>query len=58
MKIAIIYKSISGNTKEIAEAIYSILNQEEMVYYGEEKKILMLNYMSLDHGQIKECAIK
>lgn len=34
MKIAIIYKSISGNTKLIAEAIYNAL-KENVIYIGE-----------------------
>lgn len=35
MKIAIIYKSITGNTKNIAEAIKSVIKKEELVYFGE-----------------------
>lgn len=37
MKIAIFYKSITGNTKVIAEAIRSTFNDEEIVYFGEPK---------------------
>lgn len=37
MKIAIIYKSISGNTKIIAEAIKETLKNQEIAYFGEPK---------------------
>lgn len=37
MKIAIIYKSITGNTKMIAEAIKESLNSEDIIYSGEPK---------------------
>lgn len=40
MKIAIIYKTITGNTKIIAEAIKDSLNQEEIIYIGEPKSDL------------------
>lgn len=35
MKIAIVYKSLTGNTKIIAEAIKEELKNEEVVYFGE-----------------------
>lgn len=37
MKTAIIYKSVTGNTKAIAEAVKSVL-AEEVVYFGEPKE--------------------
>lgn len=37
MKIAIIYKSITGNTKIIADAIKEALDDQEIVYFGEPK---------------------
>lgn len=37
MKIAIIYKSVTGNTKLIADAIKEALNEENIVYFGEPK---------------------
>lgn len=35
MKVAIVYKSLTGNTKMVAEAIASALSKEELVYVGE-----------------------
>ena len=35
MKVAIIYKSLSGNTKMIAEAIASLMEENQLVYIGE-----------------------
>ena len=35
MKIAIVYKSLTGNTKTIAEAIAQALKSQEVVYVGE-----------------------
>lgn len=35
MKIAIVYKSLTGNTRMIAEAIKEALKQEDLVYFGE-----------------------
>lgn len=35
MKIAIMYKSVTGNTKKIAEQIKNTLKDEEVVYFGE-----------------------
>ena len=35
MKIAIMYKSVTGNTKKIAEQIKNTLKDEEIVYYGD-----------------------
>lgn len=35
MKIAIMYKSVTGNTKKIAEQIKNTLKDEEIVYFGE-----------------------
>lgn len=37
MKIAIVYKSITGNTKVIAEAIKEVF-KEDVVYFGEPKE--------------------
>lgn len=37
MKVAIIYKSITGNTKTIAEAIKESLDQEKIIYIGEPR---------------------
>lgn len=36
-KIAIIYKSLTGNTRQVAEAIRDALGGEEIVYFGEPK---------------------
>lgn len=36
-KIAIIYKSLTGNTRQVAEAIRMQLGGEEIVYFGEPK---------------------
>lgn len=38
MKIAIIYKSLTGNTQIIAQAIKDALNPEDVVYFGEPKE--------------------
>ncbi len=38
MKVAIIYKSITGNTKLIAEEIKKELSSEEIVYFDEPKE--------------------
>ena len=38
MKIAIIYKSVTGNTKKLAEEIKKELSNEEIVYFGEPKE--------------------
>ena len=35
MKIAIVYKSVTGNTKQIAEAVKSVMKDESLVYIGE-----------------------
>lgn len=35
MKVAIVYKSITGNTKQLAEAIQMTLKQESIVYCGQ-----------------------
>lgn len=35
MKIAIVYKSLSGNTKTVAEAINKALKNHNVVYFGE-----------------------
>ena len=35
MKAAIIYKSLTGNTKMIAEAIASVIEESQLVYIGE-----------------------
>lgn len=37
MKYAIVYSSLSGNTKQIAQAIYSVLPKEECIYFGDVK---------------------
>ncbi len=37
MKIAIVYKSITGNTKIIANAIKEALSEQEIIYFGEPK---------------------
>lgn len=34
MKVAIIYKSLTGNTKQVAEAVRDALTDEEIVYVG------------------------
>ena len=34
MKIAIIYSSNTGNTKQLADTIYQELNQKDIVYFG------------------------
>ena len=36
-KIAIIYKSLTGNTRQVAEAIRDALGGEEIVYFGKPK---------------------
>lgn len=38
MNIAIVYKSITGNTKTIAEAIKKSIDDNNIVYFGEPKK--------------------
>ena len=38
MKIAIIYDSITGNTKKIAEEIKKEINESNLVYFGEPEK--------------------
>ena len=38
MNIAIVYKSITGNTKTIAEAIKESIYDNNIVYFGEPKK--------------------
>ena len=38
MKIAIVYKSITGNTKLLAEAIKEEVPKADIVYFGEPKK--------------------
>ena len=38
MKIAIVYKSITGNTKLLAEAIKEEVQKADIVYFGEPKK--------------------
>ncbi len=38
MKIAIVYKSITGNTAEVAEAVREGLAGNEIVYFGEPKE--------------------
>lgn len=35
MRIAIIYDSLSGNTKKIAEAIKEKINNKDLIYFGE-----------------------
>ena len=35
MRVAIIYKSLTGNTKTIAEAIASIIEESQLAYIGE-----------------------
>lgn len=35
MKIAIIYKSLTGNTKLVAQAIQNALSEDEVIYAGE-----------------------
>ena len=37
MKIAIVYKSITGNTKLLAEAIKEEIPKNQLVYFGEPK---------------------
>ena len=38
MKIAIIYDSITGNTKKIAEEIKKEIDESNLVYFGEAEK--------------------
>ena len=38
MKIAVIYDSLSGNTKTLAEKIKNEINKEDLVYFGEPSK--------------------
>ena len=38
MKIAIIYDSITGNTKKIAEEIKKEIDESNLVYFGEPEK--------------------
>lgn len=35
MKVAIVYKSVTGNTKLIAEAIKEAIPENELIYFGE-----------------------
>lgn len=38
MKIAIVYDSVTGNTKKIAEAVKKAVSEEELVYFGEPRE--------------------
>ena len=38
MKIAIIYDSITGNTKKIAEEIKKEIDKSNLIYFGEPEK--------------------
>lgn len=40
MRIAIVYKGLTGNTKLVGEAIKEILKEENIIYCGEPKKEL------------------
>lgn len=37
MKIAIVYKSLTGNTKIIAKSIKEALQKQNIIYFGEPK---------------------
>lgn len=39
MKIAIVYDSLTGNTKKIAEAIKDVCPQDKLIYFGNPAKI-------------------
>ena len=43
MKIAIIYKSLTGNTSLLAEEIYKVL-KENVVYFGEPKEGILADF--------------
>lgn len=47
MKIAIVYKSLSGNTKLIAEAIKEELKKEEIVYIGSPEEYIDADFIFL-----------
>lgn len=47
MKIAIVYKSITGNTKLIAEAIKEELKDNEVVYFGEPAESIDADFIFL-----------
>lgn len=38
MKIAIVYKSVTGNTRLVAEAIKEVIPENELVYFGEPRE--------------------
>ena len=46
MKIAIIYDSVTGNTKKIAEAIRSVVKEDDLVYFG-----------SVDEGVLPDASV-
>lgn len=47
MKIAIVYKSLSGNTKLIAEGIKEELKEEEIVYIGSPEEYIDADFIFL-----------
>nr|WP_294490835.1 flavodoxin family protein BilS [uncultured Anaerosporobacter sp.] len=47
MKIAIVYRSITGNTKLIAEAIKEELKDKEVVYFGEPTESIDADFIFL-----------
>ena len=49
-KIAIIYKSLTGNTRQVAEAIRDALGGEEIVYFGEPKPDIVADLYFVGSG--------
>ena len=51
-KIAIIYKSLTGNTRQVAEAIRDALGGEEIVYFGEPKPDIVADLYFVGQGKL------
>ena len=57
-KIAIIYKSLTGNTRQVAEAIRDALGGEEIVYFGEPKPDIVADLYFVDPGRTREAVME